>query len=686
MKKNIFSKYLFGALALGMMASCSNELPVDDGKILPNETTTYVRLSLVGEGATTRADEEYENGTGDESAVNSILLTFFDAGRNYVGQAPINVNEDPKVVEVPGEDNSVERFLTVVAPVTLPENINYPKYVVAYVNPTSVAGDLAVDKTEDIMRVIRDRSTVSHTGYRTMNNSVYYNETSGYVRFATEVDFATQFFPTLEEAQEAKDATINITVERVEAKVSVENQLSTIDVSAAPQLPNGNDSEVKYALEFTPEAWFVNATEKRTFLLKNYRNTRVNYLSGNATYPATDFGMLFKNLQEAFKANNTGGSRWNEINKQDYLRSFWAIDPTYFIENTTADIYPDVSFDVRYVWGGYTINPGTETAPTNDYPLLYRSYTNVLNEWKAGASTPYAKYVGDQKTRQKTLEYVLENTMSLNTLRSTDAMASICSLVIVGNYKIKNLTTNQYVFDGGTTTPDKTRNFYVRHEAGNNLSVMLNDNEAIDFFLERGGSALFVQQIDQNGNPVEKTYVPLRAAHVKDGRYGVDYSNFSLVYPKADITNGVKLSEQWRTLSVKANGKIFIYDAAMGDGAGGYKQATQADLDARAATLYSTYGVVEKFQGGKAYFNVPIKHIWGANKGGKFEAQDVVLGDYGVVRNHHYQFVINKITGLGTGIGEVDQPIVPPTENDQYYISTRLNILKWRLVKQNVDL
>lgn len=681
MKKNIFSKYLFGALALGMMASCSNDLPVDDGKILPNETTTYVRLSLVGEGTTTRADEEYENGTGDESAVKSILLTFFDAGRNYVGQTIINVNENPDAVVVPGEDNSVERFLTIVSPVTLPENINYPKYVVAYVNPTSASGDLAVDKTEDVMRVIRDRSTVSHTGYRTMNNSVYYNEASGYVRFATEVDFAKQFFNTLEEAKEAKDATINITVERVEAKVSLENELGDITVTA-PEFPNGNDSEVKYALEFVPEAWFVNATEKRTFLLKNYRNTRVNYLTGNATYPSTDYGMPFANLQEAFKNNNKDGNRWTEVNNQDFLRSFWAIDPTYFVENTTADLYPDVSFDVRYVWGGKTVNPGSDTAPTNIYPLLYRSYTNVLEEWKAGTSTSYAKYKGGQKTH----EYILENTMSLNTLNSTDAMASMSSLVIVGSYRIKNLTSNDYVFDGATTTPDKTKSFYVRHDAGNNLSVMLNDNEAIDFFLERGGSALFVQQIDQEGNPVKDTYVPLRAAHVKDGRYGVAYSDFSLVYPKATITNGVKLSEQWRTLSVKANGKIFIYDAAMNDGAGGYKQATQADLDARAATLYSTYGVVEKFQGGKAYFNIPIKHIWGASKTGKFEAKNVVLGDYGVVRNHHYSFFINKITGLGVGIGEIEQPIVPPTENDQYYISARLNILKWRLVKQNVDL
>ncbi len=65
MKKNIISKYLYGALCLGLLASCSSDLPSDEGKILENESTTYVRLSLVGEAIGSRADAEYENGTGD---------------------------------------------------------------------------------------------------------------------------------------------------------------------------------------------------------------------------------------------------------------------------------------------------------------------------------------------------------------------------------------------------------------------------------------------------------------------------------------------------------------------------------------------------------------------------------------------------------------------------------------------
>lgn len=682
MKLNIFNKYLCGALAIGLMASCSSDLPGDEGKILENESTTYVRVSLMGEGNGSRADEVYENGSGDESAVSSILLTFFDAGRNYVGSTTINVGDDPDEVVVPGADNSVERILTVVAPVTLPENINYPKYVIAYVNPTSKSSDLALDKVEDAMRIIRERSTVSPYGFRTMNNSVFYRESTGFVRFATEVDFKSQFYNTSEEAKAAGANAINITVERVEAKVRLDPNQSLSEINVTPVTsPDGNDSEVKYSIEFVPEAWFVNATEKRTFLLKNYRSTRVNYLSGNATYPSDDFGMLFPALQDAFKTNNASGSRWNEINNEDYLRSFWAIDPTYFIDGTTtADIYPDVSFDVRYTWDGVTINPGVEgTMPSQYYPLEYRSYTNVMKEWNTGTSTNYVRY----NDKVKMHEYVLENTQSLLTLGSTDAKASMTAVVILGHYMIKNTTTDKYVFDG--TNLDKKKSFYIRHDAGSNTSVMLSDEEAINFFLERGGSTLFVQSVDKSGKPIENSYEPLRAAHIKDGKYGVSYDDFSLDYPNSNVTNGVKLSEQWRTLRVKPSAKIFVYDATINDNAGGYAPVTQKVIEERASSFYSSFGVVEKFQSGKAYFNVPLRHIWGVNKGA-FEAKDVVLGDYGVVRNHIYELNIGKITGLGTGIGEVDQPIVPPTDNDKYYISTRLNILKWRLVKQNIDL
>lgn len=667
---------LFGTIAASLMAACTNDIPsMDNGQVTENETTTYVRVSLVGDIAKTRA-AEYENGTDDENQVKELLLTFFDAGRNYVGKAEVSVTDDNKISSEAGTSGTVEKILTVVAPVTLPQNINYPKYVVAYVNPTSKSGDLATDKLEDAMGFIRNRAEVSHTGARTMNNSVYYSEQSGYIRFATEVDFKTHFFETMDEAKASDAASIEITVERMEAKIRLANDLGAL--KADPVSSSESENAIpSYTLEFVPEAWFTNGTEKRSFLIKNYRSTRENVLTGNLN--ETDFGMGLPALQNAFRVNNSKDQRWNEVNDAPNLRSYWAIDPTYFtVSDDDVDLYPDVSYDVKY---GDNINTSGKI-----YPLAYRSYEDVLKEQKNAISTSYVKFNSDKR---KTHEYVLENTMSQNTLVGTDAKAAMTSVVLLGHYIVKD-KNGQIVFDG--TTTDKNKSFYVRHEAESKKYVMITDNEAKDFFLERGGSTLFVQSIDSEGNPIANTFEPLRAAHVRDGRYGVSYDDFQLTYPGTDRTNGKKLSEQWRTMSLnKKNGSynanIYLYDASLNDGNGGYKSVTEADIPALKEKLYSTFGVLEKFQTGKAYFNVPLKHIWKASENSNdFDAKTVVLGDYGVVRNHIYDLTINKIKGLGTGIGDITQPIVPPTDNEQYYISTRLRILQWRAVKQSVDL
>ncbi|MBD5303897.1 MAG: fimbria major subunit [Bacteroides sp.] len=676
-----FKHLLFGSLFAAVMASCSNDLPGYDesGKVLENETTTFVRVSIMGEGGT-RADSDYELGSPDESMVKSILLTFFDAGRNYVGRTLVDVNED-NTINVPGHENTVERMITLVAQVDLPENINYPKYVVAYVNPTSAAADLSTDKLEDAMRFVRTRNQVSHTGYRTMNNSMYFDENTSYSRFATEVDFNTNFFETMEEAKNASEATIEITVERMEAKVRLSKPLN--EITSNPVESGSGVGDSKYKLEFVPEMWFVNGTEKRSFLLKNYRTTRLNY---TANMSSSDFGYHLDALNNAFDrgANFT-------VNDESNKRSYWAIDPTYFYD-VDGDPYPDVSFDVEYG----TINPNATT-----YPLQYRSYQNVRDEYNNtgnARNNNYVKFNGNAKAH----EYVLENTMSFNTLRSTDAKAAMTSVVILGHYVIRD-QSNAIVFNGNENNTAKS--FYLRHEANGDKYVMINDSEAIDFFMERQGSTFFVQSRDASGKVIDGEFEAIRAAHLDPNSpnnanhvdYGIRHDDFSIEYPGTDVTGGKKQSEQWRTLRVKKstngtyNDNLYVYDYDMNDGAGGYKKLndlSDAEIQQLLARMYSSFGVLEKFQAGKAYFNVPLKHIWGelGSNSNEFKPDVVKLGDYGVVRNHVYDLTVNTISGIGTGIGDIRQPIIPPTENEQYYISTRLNILKWRVVKQSVDL
>ena len=63
------------------------------------------------------------------------------------------------------------------------------------------------------------------------------------------------------------------------------------------------------------------------------------------------------------------------------------------------------------------------------------------------------------------------------------------------------------------------------------------------------------------------------------------------------------------------------------------------------------------------------------------------LGDLGIIRNHVYTLNVNSISGLGTGLRDDDQPILPPKDAVNQWVAVRLNILSWNVVTGwNVDL
>ena len=82
-------------------------------------------------------------------------------------------------------------------------------------------------------------------------------------------------------------------------------------------------------------------------------------------------------------------------------------------------------------------------------------------------------------------------------------------------------------------------------------------------------------------------------------------------------------------------------------------------------------------KGGKAYYYVPIKHLGKAGE----------LGEYGVVRNHFYKITLTGIKGFGTPVYNpelVIDPTVPTYDNT--YLAARVQVLQWRIVKQDVNL
>lgn len=99
------------------------------------------------------------------------------------------------------------------------------------------------------------------------------------------------------------------------------------------------------------------------------------------------------------------------------------------------------------------------------------------------------------------------------------------------------------------------------------------------------------------------------------------------------------------------------------------------DLKNKMKEALSNLGTAWCWNEGAAYFYVDIEH---------FGTGEQAIG---IVRNHIYELSISKVSGLGTPVYDPNEEIVPEkTDEESSYVAARINILKWKIVNQNVTL
>ena len=86
------------------------------------------------------------------------------------------------------------------------------------------------------------------------------------------------------------------------------------------------------------------------------------------------------------------------------------------------------------------------------------------------------------------------------------------------------------------------------------------------------------------------------------------------------------------------------------------------------------------YENGETLYSVDIAHLGYANPGNH-------LGDYGIVRNHIYNVVLNRFGGFGSPVYVPGANLVYPEDPtvDGDYVSAEVRVLSWRLVSQEVD-
>ena len=117
--------------------------------------------------------------------------------------------------------------------------------------------------------------------------------------------------------------------------------------------------------------------------------------------------------------------------------------------------------------------------------------------------------------------------------------------------------------------------------------------------------------------------------------------------------------------------------------AGDYVDATVDEINDYLKSESAKDIVARVYTDGKCYYYVnidqtPVATDNGYTGDGKFE---------GVIRNHIYDLTLNSISGIGTPVFKPEDVIIPQTPTDEtlWFLGARINVLKWRLVKQTVD-
>lgn len=105
-----------------------------------------------------------------------------------------------------------------------------------------------------------------------------------------------------------------------------------------------------------------------------------------------------------------------------------------------------------------------------------------------------------------------------------------------------------------------------------------------------------------------------------------------------------------------------------------YTAAEATNVDETLQTVYANV-----YKDGYCYYYFDIQHFG-------YGVTNATFGEYGVVRNHIYECVLDGIYGLGTPVPDETEIIVPEKPTEDVYVAAKINILSWRIVNNKITL
>jgi hypothetical protein len=286
----------------------------------------------------------------------------------------------------------------------------------------------------------------------------------------------------------------------------------------------------------------------------------------------------------------------------------------------------------RSYWGK-SFNYGDATF---NYPLNYHS--NVVISPDTVTSVPWLLYIPSAQVDNSfgSVDYCMENTNTTEIIKKHYNSASTAVLVKARIVKKDGSEFKENIVKYGTT-------LYTYKAYAEYVVKALEDAGGLKYFT--GGTQLSTSDVEV-----------VSAEDKRNGRIYVQLTSTAKTKAWVDKDN--------KTVDVVAiNKDLSIFNAS--SDALGYTR-------------------------GLMYYSIPIRHLGaiGKEEGVESDYANKLFETYlGIVRNHYYKLEINSLKGVGHGIVNPDEPIVPnPVEDTGYYLNAKINVLSWKVVSQSVDL
>ena len=624
--KKIF--YLFLAVAAGLSLAACNEKPeLIDGNDGPKQYISF-RIASASNSAYTKASygtgtEEYGDGTDNEYDVKNVRFLFYQGGNfKTVGKEITFAWNDASATDITKESAEAK---CVLEGTTAGEK---PDQVLCFLNITdALFNELkALPTLAQALAYVNAIATDSELAFVMKDGTTYYFTMSNSVHQNADgsvADAVNVAAHIYDDEATAIGDPVTIYVERLAAKVEAGRKASaTNDLTEVISGLDATDPGVATCkVEIVEGAWALNAVNRDAFLTKQ--------IESSATWTHTAYP-------------------WMGLNNDH--RSFWEKDNNY--EGTLSD-YAEDAADYKAKGDPYKL-----TNYSTNQLLAHVGKKLDGTPWEVVPGTAVTAYdENDLRAR-----FCLPNTMGQKAGTTlADYQADLVS-------HPKKVGTHLIVLAQVTDGTDPVETFYVY--SGNPCTEKLYKTRALNIIFTPTDGRL---SADNAGSLLTIDDLEITKADF-------DTNDYIIEKTAADYTDGY-VSVFPETLT-----KLYYYKAATNE----YVEFSVSDSD---PVYLATFGkaVVEranKYNQGLMYYAIPIEHA-NTKKTTEKDPSGLLdryeLGAYGVVRNHWYNITLGNVTGLGKGIDDPDEPIVP--EEDQvWHLAATININAWHKLVQESDL